>query len=120
MSSRKLDEFVSSWTMETVSQCLSYCRDWNTNAKKAIVVHALLGSILRCVGIASLKEMPASQDVMGGRGEGTEKPRLPLVRPRTFFAVFVFLLYMGVKYILRRFETMYNVKDRYHPLAAVR
>lgn len=58
MSSRRLDEHVSSWTMDTIGQCLGYCRDWNTNARKAVVVHALVGSILRCVSIASLKELP--------------------------------------------------------------
>lgn len=62
MSSRKLDKHVALWSMETIAQCLGYCRDWNTNAKKAIVVHAVLGSILRCVGIASLKEIPVSDD----------------------------------------------------------
>ncbi|CAN0520791.1 unnamed protein product, partial [Ectocarpus sp. 12 AP-2014] len=43
MASRRLDEHVSSWTMDTISQCLGYCRDWNTNARKAVVVHALVG-----------------------------------------------------------------------------
>lgn len=60
MASRRLDEHVSSWTMDTISQCLGYCRDWNTNARKAVVVHALVGSILRCVSITSLKELPVS------------------------------------------------------------
>ena len=60
MSSRRLDEHVSSWTLETIAQCLGYCRDWNTNARKAVVVHALVGSILRCVSVASLKELPVS------------------------------------------------------------
>ncbi|CAM9603348.1 unnamed protein product, partial [Hapterophycus canaliculatus] len=64
MSSRRLDEHVSSWTMDTIGQCLGYCRDWNTNARKAVVVHALVGSILRCVSIASLKELPGCAELV--------------------------------------------------------
>lgn len=58
MASRKLDKFIASWNMDTVAQCLGYCRDWNTNAKKAIVVQAVVGSILRCFRISSLKDLP--------------------------------------------------------------
>ncbi|CAB1108406.1 unnamed protein product [Ectocarpus sp. CCAP 1310/34] len=64
MASRRLDEHVSSWTMDTISQCLGYCRDWNTNARKAVVVHALVGSILRCVSITSLKELPGCAELV--------------------------------------------------------
>ncbi|CAM9411585.1 unnamed protein product [Ectocarpus fasciculatus] len=64
MASHRLDEHVSSWTMDTISQCLGYCRDWNTNARKAVVVHALVGSILRCVSITSLKELPGCAELV--------------------------------------------------------
>ncbi|CAM9151466.1 unnamed protein product [Ectocarpus sp. 4 AP-2014] len=64
MASRRLDEHVSCWTMDTISQCLGYCRDWNTNARKAVVVHALVGSILRCVSITSLKELPGCAELV--------------------------------------------------------
>lgn len=44
--------------MDTIALCLGYCKDWNTNARKSVVVHALVGSILRCVSISSLKDIP--------------------------------------------------------------
>ncbi|CAN0422185.1 unnamed protein product, partial [Discosporangium mesarthrocarpum] len=57
MASRLLDQHVAKWNLATVGQCLSYCRDWNTNARRAVVVQALLGSILRCVSMTSLKKV---------------------------------------------------------------
>ncbi|CAM9396122.1 unnamed protein product [Phaeothamnion confervicola] len=50
-----LDAFVRTWSKERLALCLSYCRDWNTNAKKAVVAQALLSSILRCFSIDTLK-----------------------------------------------------------------
>eukprot|EP00752_Nemacystus_decipiens_P007443 g6652.t2 len=64
MSSRRLDEHVSCWNMDTIGQCLGYCRDWNTNARKAVVVHALVGSILRCFSIGSLKDLPGCAELV--------------------------------------------------------
>lgn len=60
VGSRRLDEYVATWNMETVAQCLHYCRDWNTNARKSVVVHGVVGSILRCMSITSLMELPVS------------------------------------------------------------
>ncbi len=42
-----LDGLVRTWTDERLATCLSFCKEWNCNARKAHVVHALLGSMLR-------------------------------------------------------------------------
>ena len=54
----RFDPFVAGWSDARLAQCLGFVQEWNTNAAKATVAQALLGSVLRCVPMARLRGLP--------------------------------------------------------------
>ncbi|CAM9766394.1 unnamed protein product [Chrysoparadoxa australica] len=59
----KLDAFVKEWDDEKLLLCLTWCKDWNTNARKSAVAQALLASLFRSFSFARLKKLPGISDV---------------------------------------------------------
>ncbi len=49
-----LDGLVCTWSDERLATCFSFCKEWNCNARKAHIVHTLLGSMLRTIPLQRL------------------------------------------------------------------
>eukprot|EP00611_Tribonema_gayanum_P004473 TRINITY_DN1366_c0_g1_i2.p1 TRINITY_DN1366_c0_g1~~TRINITY_DN1366_c0_g1_i2.p1 ORF type:complete len:723 (+),score=200.57 TRINITY_DN1366_c0_g1_i2:1889-4057(+) len=59
-----MDALVNHWDEEQIKTCLSYCRDWNTNAKTAAVAQAVITALLRCIGLERLSQVETCSEVL--------------------------------------------------------
>lgn len=67
------DKMVRGWTDQRLSTCLGYLRDWNTNARRAAVAQALLGSIFQCVPFTRLRAVKGVASMIEGILPYTER-----------------------------------------------
>eukprot|EP00005_Dracoamoeba_jomungandri_P003256 CAMPEP_0174252616 /NCGR_PEP_ID=MMETSP0439-20130205/2009_1 /TAXON_ID=0 /ORGANISM="Stereomyxa ramosa, Strain Chinc5" /LENGTH=771 /DNA_ID=CAMNT_0015333179 /DNA_START=57 /DNA_END=2369 /DNA_ORIENTATION=- len=61
-----LEEIVSELPLEKISSIFTYCRDWNTNARHAVVAQSVLNAIFVCFPPSVLKLVPNIKQVLEG------------------------------------------------------
>lgn len=72
--STALDPYILEWGDADILQVLGYVREWNTNAKHAMIAQTILHALLRLLPHARLKKCCASQpSLLGGLLAYTER-----------------------------------------------
>jgi len=71
--SRVFDAYVCGWGDDRVATCLGFIREWNTNATKATVAQALLGSVLRSVPLSRMRKIEGAAQLVDGLVAYTER-----------------------------------------------
>jgi len=61
-----LEDIVAGFSVEELSLCLSYLRDWNTNARNSIVAQQVLHHILRKFPPSVLQSLPDIKQLLEG------------------------------------------------------